>query len=124
MNGRIWVESEVGRGSQFHFIVRLRLAEEEPIEPVAPEPASLHGMRVLVVDDNATNRRILEEVLKSWKMAPATVSNAKDAMNILQQAQKAGNPLPARGYRRAHASHRRIHFLPNKSNRNRRSAAP
>ena len=70
MGGRIWVESEVGRGSRFHFVVRLGLAGGEPAEAPSPEPASLHGVRVLAVDDNATNRRILEEVLHSWHMAP------------------------------------------------------
>ena len=44
MDGRIWVESEVGRGSRFHFIVRLDLAETEPREPIHPEPACLHGI--------------------------------------------------------------------------------
>ncbi len=92
MDGRIWVEGEVGRGSRFHFTVRLRLGEEEPAEMVAPEPASLHGMRVLVVDDNATNRRILEEILRSWRMVPATAAGAEEALDLLRRASAAGEP--------------------------------
>jgi len=90
MDGRMWLESRVGQGSRFHFLVRLSLAEEEPAEAVAPEPECLHGMRVLVVDDNATNRRILNEVLGSWKMLPLAVANAWEAMGLIQQAQQAG----------------------------------
>ena len=92
MGGRIWVESEVGRGSRFHFVVRLDLADSEPPEPLPPEPASLHGMRVLVVDDNATNRRILDEVLRSWQMVPITAPSAAAAIKLLLEAQQDGQP--------------------------------
>jgi len=92
MHGRIWVESAVGRGSRFHFLLRLRLADSEPAAPLPPEPESLHGMRVLVVDDNATNRRILEEVLRSWRVAPATASSATEAIHLMLEAQRSGDP--------------------------------
>jgi PAS domain S-box-containing protein len=92
MGGRLWVESEVGRGSRFHFVVPLDLAESEPIEPQPSEPANLHGMRVLVVDDNATNRRILDEVLRSWQMLPTTVSTAATAMKSILEAQQNTEP--------------------------------
>ena len=93
MDGRIWLESEVGRGSRFHFTVRLGLAEErDRRNRLLPSPACLHGMRVLVVDDNATNRRILEETLRSWRMIPATAASAEEAMDLLRQASGAGEP--------------------------------
>ena len=76
MGGSIWVESEVAKGSEFHFTVLLGLADPETAPP--RELGSLHGIRVLVVDDNATNRRILDEVLRSWKMTPVTVCGAAE----------------------------------------------
>ncbi|MHB0957876.1 MAG: hybrid sensor histidine kinase/response regulator [Pirellulaceae bacterium] len=93
MDGRIWVESEAGRGSRFHVTVKLGLAAEEPAKPVSPEPVELHGLRVLVVDDNATNRRILEEVLLSWQMVPRTAPSGAEALKLLHAAQAAGEPF-------------------------------
>jgi len=90
MGGRIWVESEVGQGSRFHFTVDLQLAAEEPQEPVAPEPVCLHKTRVLVVDDNATNRHILEETLRCWGMTPVATDNALEALGLLQRAIEVG----------------------------------
>ena len=93
MDGRIWVESEVGQGSRFHFTVRLEPGGGRACRKlVAPEPACLHDMRVLVVDDNATNRHILEEILRSWRMVPATAASAEEAMRLLRRASEAGKP--------------------------------
>jgi signal transduction histidine kinase/CheY-like chemotaxis protein len=86
MDGRIWVESEVGRGSTFQFVARLGIPEE-PVETVAPATLDrLEGLKVLAVDDNATNRLILEEMLRSWGMSPTVVESGPLALGILRSA--------------------------------------
>ena len=93
MRGRLWVESQVGQGSRFHFTAQFDLAEPLPPEPVPPEPPVLHGLRVLVVDDNAANRRILYEILQSWQMAPAVARGAREALELMLQARAEKNPF-------------------------------
>jgi len=92
MQGRIWVQSELGRGSQFHFTVQLALAGPEAAAAIPAEPPRLRGMRVLAVDDNATNRRLLEEILRGWRMVPATAASAREALCLITQARQAGEP--------------------------------
>jgi signal transduction histidine kinase/CheY-like chemotaxis protein len=93
MGGRIWVESEYGKGSQFHFTVRLGIGTA-PIphaEPTYPY-GLLSGARVLVVDDNLTNRVILERMLARWGMRPNCVESAEIAFRELTFAFGSGDP--------------------------------
>ncbi|MDE2742860.1 MAG: response regulator, partial [Gemmatimonadota bacterium] len=83
MGGRIWVESEEGKGSTFHCTVRFGLGTPKTKRT---ELISLQGLKVLVVDDHATNRRILEEILKSWEMEVELVESGSAAIAALEAA--------------------------------------
>ncbi len=95
MDGEIWVDSRPGKGSTFHFIVRLKLQKIKKQSPIFLEFENIYDLPVLVVDDNTTNRILLEKMLKNWKMKPQAVGNGKSALSFLEKAEKTNSPFKA-----------------------------
>jgi two-component system, sensor histidine kinase and response regulator len=92
MQGAIWAESEPGKGSCFHFTASFGIIREAPATALTYQ-VPLAGIPVLVVDDNATNRRILIETLQVWEMKPIPASSAWEALTLLHQASQSGQPF-------------------------------
>jgi PAS domain S-box-containing protein len=92
MHGHIWVESEPGKGSTFHFTAHLGLAKAGA-QPKRSAPVTLRGVLILIVDDNATNRRVLDETLSLWGMKTCVAADGFQALTALKQARESGEPI-------------------------------
>ncbi|HKD02772.1 MAG TPA: response regulator [Terriglobales bacterium] len=84
MGGTMWVESKVSQGSKFHFTAVLELRKSES-EPVTKGSHKLIDLPILVVDDNASNRRILKEILTNWHMKPTLANGGAEALKALEK---------------------------------------
>ncbi len=93
MRGRIWVESEPGKGSTFHVLVRLGLATVQPpgLSHLLPEDVELGP--ILIVEDSSTHREILRQTLAAWNIPIATAEDGARALGMLIVAAKRGKPF-------------------------------
>jgi len=92
MQGRIWAESMLGRGSTFHCLVRLEIASGEKT-PCLPRGIDLQGLRALAVDDHPINRTILVETLSSWNSQATAVGDGEQALAALRDAAGSSRPF-------------------------------
>src|SRR5262249_1905555 len=93
MHGEIGIESDVGKGTTFRFTARFKLQPKPAADQRQRQPDYLPGLRVLVVDDNETNRFILQEITTVWGMNPTVAPGVDDAIVALEKAQRNGQPI-------------------------------
>jgi signal transduction histidine kinase/CheY-like chemotaxis protein len=88
MNGTMWVESEMGKGSTFHFTIQAEPAPSQPRPFRRTEQPEIKGKKVLVVDDNETNRQVLTLQTKSWGMVPLATGSPTEALDWVRSGQE------------------------------------
>jgi len=93
MGGMIWVDSKPGEGSRFHFTMVCERVPEEQSEPPPAHPEILRGLRVLAVDDNRTNRRILAAMLEAEGVEAVLVESGAEALDLLHRAHAENRPF-------------------------------
>lgn len=93
MGGRLWMESEVGRGSSFYFTARFRVAKSKPETSGPGRDVRLEGLDILVIDDNATVRSLLGEMLTAWGMKTSMADGGRRGLEALNEATKSGKPF-------------------------------
>ena len=90
----MWVESQPGHGSQFHFTIPFAVPAAPPAQAPPRQVLDLEGMPVLVVEQRPTNRRILDEILTTWGMRPTAVDGGVAGLEAMELAHQTGRPFP------------------------------
>lgn len=93
MNGRIWVDSEPGRGSSFHFTVRFGFSRDSTLKRKPVDVTRLKDVEALIVDDNPVNRLILMQTFSQWSMRPTQADGAEEALQAIKSARERQTPF-------------------------------
>jgi two-component system, sensor histidine kinase and response regulator len=94
MGGQIWIESELGKGSIFHFTALLKIRDKPRVRSTPVNYEGLRGVAALIVDDNSLNRQVLRSILSRWNMKPTDVSDGRAALQVMRAARDIGHAFP------------------------------